>query len=101
MKIVVQIDRLVLDGFSAEIDTRRIRAAIERELSRLLARTPAAPQWRGATVDQAAAPAGEFAAANRPETVGRRIAEAANFAIASVQSLNAHHIRGRGRGEEL
>jgi hypothetical protein len=85
MRIVVDIDRLVLDGFPAGADTRQISAAVERELSRLLSAAPP-ESWRGSAVEHVAAPAGGFAAADSPAAIGGGIARAVGFGIATTQA---------------
>jgi hypothetical protein len=86
MRIVVHIEQLVLDGFSEGTDRRKIQAAIEHELSRLLAVAPSSAKWRGGAVDLVNAPAGSFIAADRSQAIGHNIARAAAFGIATAQA---------------
>ena len=77
MKVVVYIDRLVLDGFAQPLDLNRLRAALEAELSQALA-TPA-PR-RGSEAGAAAYRPAQLSPAHLgggPETLGRGIARAA------------------------
>jgi len=84
VRIVVHIDRLVLDGFPAGANTRQLAAAVERELCRLLTAAPF-ESWRGGAIDHVAAPGGGFSATERPEVIGQAIARAAGFGIAAAQ----------------
>ena len=77
MRVVVHIDRLVLEGFSKMPDLDRLRAALETELSQALAapaprRAPDAP--RSAHRPAVLRPADLIAG---PEALGRGIAQAA------------------------
>ncbi len=78
MKVVVHIDRLVLDGVAQAPDLDRLRAAVAAELSRGLARTPS---LRNPEPDQPPAhgPAilGAADLGRGPEALGRGIARAA------------------------
>jgi hypothetical protein len=84
VRIVVRIDRLVLEGIALAPHGRaRVRAAVESEIARLItARAAARPN--GGAVPSLAAPAIRFAPADRPELLGRRIAGSVHAAIADV-----------------
>jgi len=98
MKIVVHIDRLVLEGFPPGVNTRRLGAAVERELTRTLLATPF-ENWRGGDVDHIAAPNGGLTATDGPEALGRSIAQAASFGVSATQQGDIQPPR-TGRGEE-
>ena len=100
MRIVVHIDRLVLDGFPAGANTRQLRAAVERELSRLLVARPP-DSWRGGAVERVTAPGGVFNAADRPEAIGRGVARAAGFGIATTQAGDVQLAFAGSGGEQL
>ena len=78
MKIVVHIDRLVLEGLPlTSAQSPRLRRAIERELSRLLSSGGiAAALSRGGALPRIDAPSIRFGARERPDALGRRIAGA-------------------------
>jgi hypothetical protein len=77
VRVIVHIERLVLEGLAKPEELDRLRAALETELSRVLA----APPWRGAP--NSSAPAYRPAVLRRidlgggPEVLGRGIAQAA------------------------
>jgi hypothetical protein len=78
MKIVLQIDRLVLDGLPVTgAESPRLRRALARELSRLLASGGMAPSLSGGTaLPQIPAPHLTTIGRERPEALGRKIAHA-------------------------
>jgi hypothetical protein len=82
MKIVVHIDRLMLDGLPANTDVRRLGAEIERELSKSLTGYPL-ERWRGATIDRIAS---SISDAHGSFPLGRGVALALQSAIASTQA---------------
>jgi hypothetical protein len=74
MKIVVHIDRLILDGIGAEPgDAPRIRAALEAELTRRLSGAPR-DAFAGGAVPRIAAP--QIRAGRTPEATGTHVAAA-------------------------
>ncbi|WP_431822407.1 hypothetical protein [Burkholderia sp. F1] len=74
MKIVVRIERLVLDGLASEPGhPARLRAALESELARLVGEARAAG-WRAGPAPVLRAPGLRHARGDAPETIGRRIA---------------------------
>jgi hypothetical protein len=86
MKIQVQIDRLVLDGLPVtRAQGTRVRAAVERELSRLLqgggVTTPLA---LGGATPTLTAPIIRFSRRERPETLGKRIAQSIHGGIGGM-----------------
>jgi hypothetical protein len=99
MRIVVHIDQLVLDGFPAGANTRRISAAVERELSQLLSVAPSDP-WRSSVLENVAAPPDRFAAADSPRAVGRGIARAVGFGIATTQAREVQPVFLGTSGEQ-
>jgi hypothetical protein len=81
----VRIERLVLDGLAIEPHhARRVRAAVELELARLLARTPRAA-FAGGAAAHAAAPAISTVPGESPEATGSRIGNALHAAIAGAE----------------
>jgi hypothetical protein len=81
VRIELHVDRLVLDGIDlGPGDAPRVRAAVERELTRLLGaqRTP----FAGGATAHAAAPEIRPVRGERPETTGSRIASSVHAAIA-------------------
>jgi hypothetical protein len=87
MKILVHIDRLVLEGLPASVDKRRVSAAIQHELPRYLLRV-ATECWRGGVFESMTVPFSPLLPAPRPDTIGLGIARAAGFAIASSQTVH-------------
>ena len=81
MKIVVHIDRLVLEGVAiAPGDPRRIAAAVEAEFARLLRHAPATAGSAGAT-PRLTAPPVILAPGMAAEPMGRAIATAAHAGL--------------------
>jgi hypothetical protein len=79
----VHIEHLVLDGFAlSSTDGRRLKAALQRELSSLLAAGNATDRWR-ASVAVPSAPAGAFdpATGATPSQLGTQIARSVHRAI--------------------
>lgn len=73
-RIEVEIEQLVLEGFDPR-DSSRIRAALERELGRLLAEGGVPGAWRaGGSVARVDAGSFEVAPGGSAETVGTKIA---------------------------
>ena len=80
----VRIERLVLDGLAIEPhQAQRVRAAIELELGRLLARTPTA-MFAGGSVAHAAAPPISTVPGESPEAAGSRIGSALHATITRI-----------------
>jgi hypothetical protein len=80
MKIVLHIERLVLDGLAvAPTDRPRIAAAMEAEFTRLLRDAPV-PATSGAT-PRLAAPSVMLAPGMAPEPMGRAIAASAHAGL--------------------
>ncbi len=91
MKIVLHIDRIVLEGFTV-VSAQRLAEAIERELTNSLASIPTA-RWSGATVDRVAPLTVNVSPTDNHNTLGRGVARALQSAISSTQ---ASAIRGGG-----
>jgi hypothetical protein len=83
MRIVLHIDRLVLDGFPA-MNTRRLGEIVERELARSLASHSTA-RWTGVSVDRVASPLVHAAPIDNHAALGRGVARALQSAISSTQ----------------
>lgn len=87
MKIVVRIERLVLDGIANEPGHRaRLCAALEQELARLVGAPGAfdasdARGWRAGATPTLRAPGIRPVRGETPETTGRRIAGALHAGI--------------------
>jgi hypothetical protein len=76
MKLVVHIDRLVLDGLAAGAgEPQRLREALEGELARLLRDAGTLPARTGA-VPLVRAPAARLAPGATPEAAGALVARA-------------------------
>jgi hypothetical protein len=77
MKIVLHIDRLVLDGLPVTgADGPRLRRALTRELTRLLADGGVAHGLSGGTaLPRLGAPRLTYAGRERPDALGRKIAQ--------------------------
>jgi hypothetical protein len=78
MNVRLHIDRVVLDGVDvAAADRPRLRAAIERELARLIGSGGIAPDLaRGAALPRVPAPPVELARGAKPAQLGNAIAGA-------------------------
>lgn len=83
MKIVLHIDRLVLEGLPM-MSAERLGEAIERELTKSFASLPAA-RWSGASVDRVAPLTVNASPADNHNTLGRGVARALQSAISSTQ----------------
>jgi|HubBroStandDraft_1064217.scaffolds.fasta_scaffold69663_2 hypothetical protein len=82
MKLVVSIDRLVLDGLAATPrEAARIRASMETELARLLSAEPPGRLRAGGAVPSLPAPALPATAARSPETLGAQIARSVHAGL--------------------
>jgi hypothetical protein len=83
MKIQIHIGRLVLDGLPVtRAQGARVRAAAERELSRLMQQGGVGPHLAaGGAMPKLAAPAIRFSRSERPETLGKRIAQSIHGGI--------------------
>lgn len=76
MKIVVHIERLVLDGLLVtSAQGAHVGAALERELARLLAADAGVRRLQGGAVPRVGAPAIALAQQPRPAEIGRQIAQ--------------------------
>lgn len=84
MRIVLHIDRFVLDGFPM-MSAQRLGEAIERELTKLFA-SPSATRWSGATVDRVDPLIVNASPADTHTTLGRGVAHALHSAVASTQA---------------
>jgi hypothetical protein len=87
MKIVLHIDRLVLDGLPVGgSDSPRLRRALTRELTRLLGDGGVAQGLSGGVaVPRVAAPRLSCAAREKPDALGRKIAHAVYAGIGRPQ----------------
>jgi hypothetical protein len=76
MKIQIHIERLVLDGLPLEKrHGREVRAAVERELTRLLAANGLGREWRsGGAVPRLRADSIQLANDIQPNQIGQQIA---------------------------
>ncbi len=85
MKIIVHIDRLVLDGLElGPGQPARLRAALERELVRLM-RAPGAPVPVAGASPRFSATAPALRGGEPPEAVGANIAGALHRALGSTR----------------
>jgi hypothetical protein len=87
MSVKVHIEHLVLDGFPiSSADGRHVKAALQRELSRLLASDGTADRWR-ASGAAPSAPAAAFdpSPTVTPSQLGTQIAQSVHRAIAGPQ----------------
>lgn len=82
MRIVVEIDRVILEGLAARIDTKRLGVAIEQELSRSLAIVPM-KHWHSTSSDKVDANVA-LAGIGAADAIGRRLATAVHAAIGGV-----------------
>jgi hypothetical protein len=87
MKVILHIDRFVLEGFPMMSD-QRLSEAIERELAKSFASLPAG-RWSGAAVDRVAPLTVNASPADTHNTLGRGVARALHSAISSTQA-SAH-----------
>lgn len=83
MNVRLHIDRLVIEGLDVPYASRdALQAAVERELSRLIARDGIARQWTaGAAVPSVRAPEIATASTARPAQLGAAIAGAVHGGI--------------------
>ena len=87
MRVVLDIERLVLEGLAVSAaDARRISAAAEGELSRLLGAGPVPARLRkGIAVPSLPAPALKLASRSTPEAIGIGIAQAVHRGLAGAE----------------
>jgi hypothetical protein len=97
MKIVVHIDRILLDGIAATFDLQRFSATIESELSRFLKAVPL-EVWRNDAIDAVTAPVAPILATKQPEAMGRGIARATGSLITRLQTTEVEHAFGSTAG---
>ena len=88
MRIVLHIDRFVLEGFPM-MSTKQLGESIERELAKSFASLPDAP-WSGATVDRVAPLTVNVSPADNHNNLGRGVARALQSAISSTQASANH-----------
>jgi len=83
MNVVLHIERLLLDGLPlTAAQGAQVRAAVERELARMLAGGGVADALRGGgAVPQVPAPHIALAPAERPDAIGRHVARALHASI--------------------
>ncbi len=98
MKIVVHIDRILLDGIPAKLDPQRLSATIETELSRFLKAAPL-ERWRHGAIDDVAASVASVSSTKRPDAIGRGIARATGSVIRRFQATNVEHAFSNITGE--
>jgi hypothetical protein len=101
MKIVLDIERLVLDGLpvtAAEAD--RIRRAVEGELSRLLGAGAIPARFLAdGTVPSLTAPALDSAAGHAPEALGAELARSVHTGLIGTGSGN-REVAARNQGKQ-
>jgi hypothetical protein len=97
MKIVVRIDRILLDGISATFDLRRFSATLESELARFLKAAPL-EGWRNHAIEAVAAPVAPVSATKQPEATGRGVARATGSVITGLQTTEVEHAFGATAG---
>ena len=82
MKIVLRVDRLVLDGIEVTPGSApRIRAAVERELSRLFANSQSAVRFESGALARIAAPDIRVTRSEPPVSVGRSVGAAVHAGL--------------------
>jgi len=86
MKIVLDIERLVLDGVTATpAEAARIGFAVERELTRLLGAAALPPRLTsGGAVESVPAAHLDLAGRNTPEAIGQGIARAVHSGLSEA-----------------
>jgi hypothetical protein len=86
MKIVLDIERLVLDGVTATpAEAARISTAVERELTRLLGAAALPPRLAaGGAVASLPATHLDLAGKNTPEAIGKGIAQAVHGGLSEA-----------------
>ncbi len=90
MKIVVHIDRILLDGISGKFDPRPFSAAIESELSQFLRATPL-ERWQSSAIEKVTAPVAPISATQHPEAIGHGIARVTGSVITGLQATKVEH----------
>ena len=86
MNIELHIERLVLDGSLSGHDGELVRAAVERELGRLLAAGALSPQnMPGGAVPTVQGPAIRIAKGTGPNRLGVKIAGAVRSSIGTAR----------------
>jgi hypothetical protein len=87
MRVVLDIERLVLEGLPVTAaEARRIRTAVESELSRLLGACPiAARLLGGGAMPSLTAPPQRLAPRGTPEAVGIGIAQAVHRGLSGAE----------------
>lgn len=83
MKIVLHIERLILDGLPLERrHGREAQAAVAQELTRLLRTHGLGPEWRaGGAAARVTAPGFQWAKETPPRLLGRQIAQSIHGGI--------------------
>jgi hypothetical protein len=97
VKIVVHIDRILLDGVATKFDRQRLSSTIERELSRFLKAAPL-ERWRNDAIGDVAAPVAPISATKAPEAIGRGIARATGSVLTRSQATNPEQAFGGTTG---
>jgi hypothetical protein len=89
MKILVHVERLVIDGLALEHrDAELVRAAVARELTRLFAGDPAsAALVTGGSRSSVSAPAVRLRAGAAPAQLGGEIARSVHCGLSPVQAV--------------
>jgi hypothetical protein len=87
MKIVVHIDRLVLDGLATSpAEAALIRTATQAELTRLLATGSVPARLRhGGAVPSVAVPVSDRATTGTPQAIGTHIARAVHGGLGGAE----------------
>jgi hypothetical protein len=98
MRVVLHIERLVLDCLPANIDAGRVRAEIERELSDRLKDSPSRP-WQAASIDRASSAISHGQTLDTSSGIAQRVSSAVQSAIAATQPRAIPPIHARHRGE--
>lgn len=99
MRIVVKVDRVILDGLSGRVDTKRVGAAFEQELSRSLS-TVSTEHWRGTSRDKIAANVA-LAGMNSADAIGRRLANAVHSAVSAIAPRRRGQLMEQTHGRPL
>lgn len=100
MRIVVHIDRIVIDGVATKVDRRRLSSTIKSELAQFLKAAPL-ERWRNDAIEDVAAPVAPISATTQAEAIGRGIARAAGSVVTRVQATNVQHAFGKTTGEPV
>jgi hypothetical protein len=87
MKIILHIERLVLDGLAVtSMEGAQVRAAVEHELAAMLSRGGLSHALRqGGAVPRVGAPQIALGARPRPGEIGRKIAQSVHHSIGAVE----------------